>query len=65
VEGGNSKEPPKTNAAQASHPGRIVIADNLTAVFRFRKRSSGNPHSEECFASMLSEASASEPESSV
>src|SRR5580698_729502 len=27
VEGGNSKEPPKTNAAQASHPGRIVIAD--------------------------------------
>jgi hypothetical protein len=32
----------KTNAAWASHPGRIVIADVLTAVFRHCERSSRN-----------------------
>jgi hypothetical protein len=32
----------KTNAAWASHPGRIVIADALTAVFRQGERSSRN-----------------------
>jgi hypothetical protein len=32
----------KKNAAWASHPGRIVIADVLTAVFREGERSSRN-----------------------
>jgi len=32
----------RTNAAWASHPGRIVIADVLTAVFRAGERSSRN-----------------------
>jgi hypothetical protein len=35
-------ESKKTNAAWASHPGRIVIADVLTAVFRQGERSSRN-----------------------
>jgi hypothetical protein len=35
----------KTNAAWASHPGRIVIADVLSAVFRQGERSSRQLHS--------------------
>jgi len=40
----------KTNAARASHPSRIVIADVLPAVFRRGERSSrnGTPKSAAC-----------------
>src|SRR5882762_1789776 len=40
--GGRGMMGAKTNAAWASHPGRIVIADVLTAVFRQGERSSRN-----------------------
>jgi hypothetical protein len=35
----------KTNAARASHPSRIVIADALTVVFHRRRKIIAQPHS--------------------
>jgi hypothetical protein len=35
-----SKPSPKTNAARASHPSRIVVTDILAAVFRLSERTS-------------------------
>jgi len=49
----------KTNAARASHPSRIVIADVLTAVLRFRGGSSRNHTLESAMHRCLPEACAS------
>jgi hypothetical protein len=43
---------PKTNAAWASHPGRIVIADVLIAAFRLGRKIIAQLHSQERYASM-------------
>src|SRR5271166_4440561 len=43
----------KTNAAWASHPSRIVIADILTATFRRGRKIIAQLHSEKCPAAML------------
>jgi hypothetical protein len=48
-----------TNAARASHPSRIVIADVLTAVLRFRGGSSRNRTPESAMHRCLPEACAS------
>jgi len=39
---GGTKGPKKTNAARASHPSRIVIAEVLIAIFHRGERSSCN-----------------------